>query len=294
MELQDTINAYNLSAAVAAAADDDVAMPCFATRTAPSVNICTYEARRDKFVSAMLLSDGVWEPDVTAAFQEALRFYPDAVVVDLGANVGYYSLLGAAMRHDVIAVEPVRENVRRLHKGALLSGVAGSIRVLLNAVSSRHEHVTFTYRENNVGGTSVRAISVADAERLTQHARDAVATTLTTDDLLDVMNVTLAVMKIDIEGYECRALLSAQRFLDRVFVPYIFIEWRVMFRHQHFADSPCLTSDIRRLSAILDSRKYVPYVTKDGRMLEAVHSATRWQDGDVYWRHWEAPRLHDT
>lgn len=196
MELQDTIYMYNLSYHVTEEAEDS--MPCLETNTAPSVNICTYEPRKDKFVSAMLNNEGVWEPEITKLFQAALRFYPQAVVVDMGANVGFYTLLAAKMGHRVISVEPVRSSVVRLHRGAQMSDVTDRVHMLLNAVSNQHEYVTFKYSKDNVGGTSVRAINVGTAERLAERDSDAVATTVTTDDLLNVMNVTQAILKIDI------------------------------------------------------------------------------------------------
>lgn len=49
---------------------------------------------------------GIWEPNLTAYFQRALQ--PGDVLADLGANIGYYSLLGSRQvgpRGAVIAVE---------------------------------------------------------------------------------------------------------------------------------------------------------------------------------------------
>ena len=37
-------------------------------------------------------------------------------VLDVGANIGVYSLVAAAMGHNVIAVEPFDGNLRRFHK----------------------------------------------------------------------------------------------------------------------------------------------------------------------------------
>ena len=59
-----------------------------------------------KFVSGNLHTQGVWEPQITALLQKALRQDTTSTLVDVGAHVGYYSLLAAAMGHKVISIEP--------------------------------------------------------------------------------------------------------------------------------------------------------------------------------------------
>ena len=135
-----------------------------------------------------MLSSGLWEPFVTRVYQQALTFHHDAVVVDVGANIGYYTLLAAAMGHSVIAVEPQHENLRRLAEAArhpeyyglsdksdtsiVGSGslvrvktseesksesdqTPGSIVLLANAVSDRHKNVSLTASVDNQGGVRV-------------------------------------------------------------------------------------------------------------------------------------------
>lgn len=57
-----------------------------------------------KFVSGNLHTQGVWEPQITALLQKALRQDTTSTLVDVGAHVGYYSLLAAAMGHKVISI----------------------------------------------------------------------------------------------------------------------------------------------------------------------------------------------
>ena len=96
---------------------------CVPTKTNPSFHVCTYHPSVDRFISSALVSDGIWEPYITPIVQRALNKYPDAAFIDVGANLGYYSILAARMGHHVIAVEPALENVRRLHQGAWVSRV---------------------------------------------------------------------------------------------------------------------------------------------------------------------------
>lgn len=87
------------------------------------------------------------------------------------------------------------------------------------------------------------------------------------------------------EGFECKALGGARRFLRQTFVPYIFMEWKRMFVSQNQAKSPCPTWAIQHLTDTLTKLGYTPYEIRTGFQLNPAISAIRWKIGDVYWRH---------
>lgn len=53
-------------------------------------------------------------------------------------------------------------------------------------------------------------------------------TTILLDDLLEVLTFDRAIIKIDSQGYEHKAFQHANKLLDTVFVPYIYMEWLLM------------------------------------------------------------------
>ncbi len=55
------------------------------------------------FISGYLFKKGIWEPSITMQVQRELTKYPQAMFLNIGANIGYYSLLAASMGHHVIA-----------------------------------------------------------------------------------------------------------------------------------------------------------------------------------------------
>jgi len=62
------------------------------------------------------------------------------VFVDLGANLGAFTLAAAHMKRQVIAVEPNVNTNRRLARSISMGNVSDYVTLLLNAVSN--EHVT--------------------------------------------------------------------------------------------------------------------------------------------------------
>ena len=49
----------------------------------------------DNYLEKKIINDGVWEPLTTQVFKQILK--PGMVVVDIGANIGYFSLLSASI-----------------------------------------------------------------------------------------------------------------------------------------------------------------------------------------------------
>ena len=54
---------------------------------------------------------GIWEPHIVKDFQNILYSDPDLGFIDIGANIGLYSLVALAMGHTVLAVEPFKVNI---------------------------------------------------------------------------------------------------------------------------------------------------------------------------------------
>ena len=194
------LHIYNLSQSV----PNDVALfDCTFTKTEPPFHICVYEPQMDKYISASLLSrEAVWEPYITHMFQRALHNYPNAVVIDLGANIGYYTLLSAMMGHRVAAIEPAYENVVRLHKGAVLNKCQHLVTLLHNAVSRKHMNVTLTKNKDNQGGVWIQTfVSAEQRERVIRLNEHAVIQTIFLDEVISVVHSTQAIVKIDIGEY---------------------------------------------------------------------------------------------
>ena len=57
-----------------------------------SWRMCVYSASADRFVSASILSGGAWEGRLVADMIRTMRAHPGAVQLDIGSNVGFYTL----------------------------------------------------------------------------------------------------------------------------------------------------------------------------------------------------------
>jgi FkbM family methyltransferase len=45
-----------------------------------------------------------------------VKKYKDCLVLDIGANIGHYTMFAAKIGRNVVSVEPFEENILRIHK----------------------------------------------------------------------------------------------------------------------------------------------------------------------------------
>ena len=72
-----------------------------------------YPKSEDQWVSASILSNGVWEREISKIIRMLLNRYvnKNALLLDIGANLGIHSLYAAKMGFKVWAVEPQQRNL---------------------------------------------------------------------------------------------------------------------------------------------------------------------------------------
>lgn len=263
---------------------------CLVTRTTPEYQICPHTAATDRYISAQLLTDGTWEPHILALFRLALKYYPSCTVIDLGAHVGVYTLLAGAVGVPAVAVEPVWASAVRIHAGARAGKVEDKITILLHAAAHARVRAKLRYKRGNLGGTSVQEIGFAEYEKLKKRRPRDVVTTVSLNDLAPFVNTSVVVIKIDIEGWECQAILGGTGFLASHFAPYVFMEWAVVSNNRHKYHAPCRPAHLQRMIQWFASRGYHAHISKSGVELNPARLET-WRAGDIYWRHRTAPRL---
>ncbi|MGB3615615.1 MAG: FkbM family methyltransferase, partial [Elainellaceae cyanobacterium] len=99
----------------------------------------------DISLSPHLLSEGKWEPWVTRVFQQQIT--PGMTVVDVGANIGYYTTLAASLvtqTGHVYGFEASPDLSRILWKNANINGMSDQVTVVNKAVYDRTTTLQFS------------------------------------------------------------------------------------------------------------------------------------------------------
>jgi FkbM family methyltransferase len=163
---------------------------------------------------------GNYEPD---AAQAVRRFAPTGgVAYDLGANVGYTTLLLAravGRGGRVFAFEPLPDNLQRLRHAVRLNGLESQVIVVPTAVGAQHGPATF--RVHASGGMG----RLADgAGREKGFVAETAVEVLTLDEFVFGQHQAAPdLIKIDLEGGEGAALRGMARLL-REHRPCLLIE----------------------------------------------------------------------
>lgn len=161
----------------------------------------------DAAVGQPTLSSSGWEPHTTAVMRKFVK--PGMTVVDVGANVGWFSLLAASLTGPtgrVIAVEPWSENCRLILL-SILENNFGNIELWPFALDSQQGWASFM---TAVGSNA--AFCLDSAESLRSGAA-VIVPTFRLDDLLPA-GTKVDYLKIDVEGAEIRVLRGAERTLE--------------------------------------------------------------------------------
>ena len=79
-------------------------------------------------------AEGAWEPDIVNNVIRGMKAYPSAVFIDIGANIGMYTLAVAALKRNVIAVDAAPFNLAYIRQSLEISKTRDYVELLNNAI----------------------------------------------------------------------------------------------------------------------------------------------------------------
>ena len=193
-----------------------------------------YVYKENDVVSEFIMKDHTWEKfnvDIMYSFlgnymkKHGITDPKRIAILDIGANLGIYSLLFGANGYKVYAFEPGRDNLYALRKSMCESPNINSV-VFGCGLSNATSHCNAYVGEDNVGNSRVicgevpkelnlRRIQTFDLYKL--------------DDFSDLLRDIVAI-KIDVEGFEPLVVEGGMKIFIERKVPFIHLEFdfRVM------------------------------------------------------------------
>lgn len=168
------------------------------------VGFSIYAAADDIAVGKHVLAH-CYEPEISYFFEKIVK--PDMGVIDIGANIGYFSLLSAYLVGQngwVMAVEPNPDNIKLLQASRQRNGFKQI--QLIQAAASIYEDIMVLRTENSNGTCSARL-----PEEGNLFAADLVAC-LTLDK---IVSKRVHLIKVDVEGGELLALQGCLTIIER-------------------------------------------------------------------------------
>jgi FkbM family methyltransferase len=179
---------------------------------------------RESVLGPALLLKGQWEPDVTRWFQRSLG--TGQVLVDVGANVGYYSLLGSMLVGDggrVFAVEAHPRMAELLHRNVIVNGRHNVVTVQ-KAAWSKPDVLEFHLRRHFAANSSAGSLGDDGLLQLDDIEDVVKVEAVPLDEILAGVG-SVDVIKIDVEGAESQVVAGLSRTLDSNPDVKVMLEW---------------------------------------------------------------------
>jgi FkbM family methyltransferase len=194
-----------------------------------------YRMRVDWQIHRAFVYDS-WEPEVTQTIDRTVL--PGMTVADIGAQSGFYSLLlskRVGTQGRVIAFEPLPANYRLLEENLRLNKIENVI-VCREAVADRTGQLTFQFPSDEPSLIAGPVLPEDDTGTF------AVAC-VSLDEFVSRSEISLDLIKIDVEGAEGSVLAGAAKTLQQ-FHPTLIIELH------HAGSQPRLHAVPARLQAM--------------------------------------------
>lgn len=160
-------------------------------------------------VAHQIIFNQEYEPLSTEVFKKIVR--SGDVVVDVGANIGYYTLLAAKLVGKggvVYSFEPEKSNYLNLIENIYLNRDLESamIQVRQWAISDSSREATLYVSKTEAGAHSLESV------RIKENPDSAIVTAVPLDD---VVRESVRLVKVDTEGHEMSVLQGAKETLCR-------------------------------------------------------------------------------
>ena len=209
------------------------------------------------FISSWIDKYGIWEENNTNYILDLMKNNQntDAIIIDIGANIGYYSLLSAAMGYTCYSFEPDPSNFDKFNSSIKLNNFDNKIKLYKNALSNKANETIIL---STVAGTIVNHGCLTVLKDFIPTSSNTVqCVTLKLDDVIN-KNDKILLIKIDVEGFEPEVIEGSLELIKSGNIQHILIEISPKFRK---------IEDYIKMIFILVQNKYTKIINLDSRKI---------------------------
>jgi len=168
---------------------------------------------RDYILARYLYIFKIYEPEETRILSQILQ--KNMTVVDLGANIGYYTIMFSKIvgsKGHVLAVEASPYNYHALLNN-ITQNNCENVTALNNAVTDCSKEIKLLISNKNYGESRIRStVSTYNSNKFTE---EITVQGLTLDEIISRYSLKPDLIKIDIEGAEYSALQGMKNTLSK-------------------------------------------------------------------------------
>jgi FkbM family methyltransferase len=170
-----------------------------------------FRFKAEDCVGRTIYKHGTYEPEITHFLLSHLAFQPDDLIIDIGANIGWYTImLATCFPHtQLLAFEPDNFNYSLLQGNIKRNHINNVITYQKALAEETGTKTLYQYKSANLGRHSL--LPIYEGNTLTIDA-------IRLDQLIENGKINpelVKFIKIDIEGYEYFALSGAKTLLQQ-------------------------------------------------------------------------------
>ncbi|UJR32726.1 hypothetical protein I4U23_020185 [Adineta vaga] len=235
--------------------------------------VCVHKVERDRDISGMLVSTGIWEEHLVTRLMRVLSTNRQYAFFDIGANIGVYTMYAAVVGcSNVISIECFQPNIELIRQAIQLEHVERNVILVPRALYNK-SNVYLSIKKNipnNIGSQYLNEEVSKDDKNLS------VVRTIRFDDLLPIVyerNIHEAIIKIDIETSEHYLCETGERMFNFINIPFVMMEW---------ANIKTMPVRANLIQLFFTTRHYIPYDPETCQPQNDTNYHT-WKSQDIYW-----------
>lgn len=210
---------------------------------------------RDISLTPHILLDGYWEMWITNVF---INLVEDGMnIVEIGTNVGYYSLIFASKVGEsgkLFAFEANPQIFDMLHQTIEINGFLNRVELVNKAIMNSSGKISFNILKRHHGSGSIVKFSDEHLERSRDEIEIIDIDTISLDEYFNNRDIKIDIIKIDAEGSE----------------PYIFDGMKKLINGNHNIIIICEFNPALIYDAKRDPRKFLEEIKQYGFSLKYI------------------------
>ena len=204
-----------------------------------------YLYKKGGFIKDTVEKTGSFEENESINVLNALQYYgfkkniinnKDIFMLDIGANMGWYTSFLGKFGYSIISFEPFETYYYVLFKNYCLNNMGSNVVIVTKGIDVEEKDCHYYIQKGNLGN----GMTICDHEKTNnqspgngfERVKDVLMTKLS-NFIPYLSDKYLALIKIDIEGAEEKALESGIDLITKYHVPFILIEFSPTFLRNH-------------------------------------------------------------
>ena len=179
-------------------------------------------------VSDSIIKKGSWEDQETKSILEALSFYSkklnitknDITIIDIGANIGWFSLILGKKGYKIISFEASNFNYYILLKNFCVNEEI-NMTIINEGLYNINKNWTLYHPISNIGNAYI----MNNISNLKGFIKENIKLTKLESYIPFLKSKNIALIKLDIEGSEGKALEGGIYLITKYHIPFIFLEF---------------------------------------------------------------------